>query len=144
QRLIEYRVRAADASEHAWRMTATDWRHAQDCEAVQALLRGWQAFAPALPADYLTRATHAIRAARTLDLHDTADLVLIGMYVLQVHPRLCEHPEIRECVRHARERQQPLVDALGAIPDPPGWYRMRDELTKAAIPAQTTRSQRHG
>ncbi|MEO7066806.1 MAG: DUF4123 domain-containing protein [Rhodanobacter sp.] len=128
-----------------WRITDIDWERARNCEPVQALLRGWQRFAPNLPRDYLDRATRAVNSARSLGLTDMADLVLVAAYVIQIHPNLCSHPLMQTQVRNARIQNESVADALGKIPDPEGWDRMREELTHAGTPAtQLPRNKHHG
>lgn len=142
--LVEHRASPAVASEIPWRLTDKAWQHALDCEPVQALLRGWQRFAPDLPSDYLARAAHAVRAARSLGLQNMADIVLVGAYVLQIHPDLCMHPRMRALVQQAKTQDQPLADALSEVPDPEGWDCMRAELAHTKVPAtQTPRSASH-
>lgn len=131
--LIEHRAPTISPDHLPWQLSATTWRHGQDCELVQALLRGWQYFHPQLPADYLERARQAVRAVRTLGLVEPAEIVLVATYVLQVHPCLCEHPLLRQAVHAAETQSRPLIEVLADIPDPDGWNRMRDELNQAVV-----------
>jgi hypothetical protein len=132
-KLVDHEAATACADEMPWQLTHDTWRHAQDCEPVQMLLRGWQRFQPQLPADYLERARQAVRAVRTLGLVEPAEIVLVATYVLQVHPRLCEHPLLRQAVHAAETQSRPLIEVLADIPDPDGWNRMRDELNQAVV-----------
>ncbi len=146
EQLVAYRVAQNEKRpELSWRGNDSHWQHAGDCEAVQALLRGWQRFEPALPHDYLERAGDAVHSARLLGLTSMSDLVLVGAYVLQVHPNLCEHSLVRAQVRKAMQESIPLVEALGEIPDPTGWDRIRAELTRVTTSVtRIPRSSRHG
>jgi hypothetical protein len=126
------------------RLSAAHWWHAHLCEPVQDMLRGWQAFADPLPQGYLPHAAQAVHAAHSLGITAEADIVLIGAYVLQIHPRLCEHPRLRELVRGARERQQPLAETLAGVADD-GWNAMRDDLVRADRPTtEPNRDPYHG
>jgi hypothetical protein len=141
--LVEYRMPVAhEIPAASWQLRDTEWQHALDCEPVQALLRGWQRFASPLPQDYLQRAGQAVRTARSLGLHDMADIVLVACYVIQIHPQLCTHPRLQAQVRKAQAAGAPLADTLAEIPDPEGWNSMREELTQAVPP--TLRSFNHG
>lgn len=131
--LVEHRAAASDPPALPWQLTESAWQHAQDCEPVQTLLRGWQRFQPILPPNYLKRATQAVRAARAIGLVTLADIVLVATYTLQIHPNLCAHPSLQAQVQTAREQGRPLADVLAEIPDPEGWDRMRDDLIRATV-----------
>lgn len=119
-------------------LDALQWRHAQECEAVQDLLRGWRRFNADLPRDYLRQAADAMRSIRELAVSSRQDMVLLGAYVLQIHPRLATHPEFIAAVRRSTEGQRPLTEALAEIPDPEGWDAMRTDLQRAPAAALTT------
>lgn len=104
------------------------WEHAGGNEAVQDLLRGWLRFASALPEDYLRRAADAARAVISAGLTNRQDRVLLGAYVLQIHPELTTHPTVRSAIARALRGEVTLARALGDIPDPEGWSAIRAEL----------------
>lgn len=112
--------------------TGAQRRHAQDNEAVQDLLRGWQSIASRLPLDYPAQAAHAVRAAAELGgewgLDNRQDRVLLGIYILQVHPQITSHPALIAAVRRVRDEGLTLTEALSEIPDPEGWDSMRTDL----------------
>lgn len=145
EHLVAYRVPSEVQPDGPWRGSDRHWQHAGDCEPVQALLRGWLRFEPELPHDYLERAGNAVRSARMLGLASMFDLVLVGAYVLQVHPDLCKHSLVQAQVNKAMQEGVPLVEALNEIPDPEGWDRIRAELTRAPTSvARISRSSHHG
>ncbi|MBE1161104.1 DUF4123 domain-containing protein [Dyella acidiphila] len=126
-------------------LQASHWADAAFCELVQAVLRGWRQFAPQLPPDYLSKAAQAAKGARNLGLVDIPEIVLVSAYALQIHPRLAEHPRVRELVRQSREQSRPLMDVLAEVPDPQGWNAIRDELDGAGHTGDSIyRSSRHG
>jgi len=125
--LVTYRELGGNAGGKL-RLDARQWAHAQDCQAVQDLLRGWRRFCPELPIDYLRRAADAVQSIKRLKTIGRQDLVLLGAYVLQVHPRLMEHPLLVEAIRRANDGGIPLADVLAEIPDPDGWEMMRADL----------------
>ncbi|KAF1712640.1 hypothetical protein CSC70_00185 [Pseudoxanthomonas kalamensis DSM 18571] len=104
------------------------WTHAQDCQMAQDLLRGWLGFCTELPTDYLQQAVNALHGVRQLDIRDRQDSVLVGAYILQVHPRLAAHPTFVAAIDQALQQGEPLADALARIPDPYGWDAMRADL----------------
>lgn len=118
-------------SAHRFNLTEEQWAHAQKGDVVHAMLRGWQRFSGSLPSGYLQRASDAITAAQALGIQGQQDLLLLGAYVLQVHPMLCAHPAIRQLVTHSVQQGLPLSVALGEIPDPDGWDALRTDLESA-------------
>lgn len=121
---------------------AGQWARLQQCELVQAMLRGWQQFSPTLPADYLAQAANAVDAAQTLGLSNQRDILLLGAYQLQIHPRLCTHPHVTRAVAQATEDRTPLFEALGAIPDPDGWDAIRQQLEYSGASARSNAPER--
>ncbi|WP_244191299.1 DUF4123 domain-containing protein [Ralstonia insidiosa] len=113
------------------RLAPEQWRHLRNCELVQQLLRGWQRFQPALPPDYLKQAANAIEAAQSLELEQAADIVLLAAYVLQIHPRLCQHPRVVELVKSALKQPPNLAQRLSELPDD-AWDAIRQELMHAS------------
>lgn len=115
------------------RLTAAQWNHAGRCEVGQHLLRGWRRFSSSLPADYLPRAINAVSSVASLGVKGMQDTVLLGAYVLQVHPRLCDHPRLQELVAGAQSGGMELSRALEGVHDPEGWNAMRDELERSPV-----------
>ena len=70
-------------------------------------------------------------------LSSRQDLVLLGAYVLQIHPRLTLHPNIQRAISSVLAGHSTLHDALNEIPDPEGWDRIRAELM-ATPPVRST------
>lgn len=126
----------ADAAKMPLILRTDQWARLQLCETVQALLRGWQRFADQLPPDYLQRAADAVLAAKRIGLDNQRDILLLGAYQLQVHPRICEHPQVIEAVERTRCETIALFEALESIPDPDGWDRIRQQLEHAGAPRQ--------
>lgn len=127
--LVERKSSATgDTKVQPFALTVEQWAHAHNGEVVQAMLRGWQRFSEELPADYLERATEAVIAAQALGLQRQQDILLLGAYALQVHPRICEHPTIRQAVAQAAQQDGALGRALADIPDPSGWDEIRQDL----------------
>jgi len=118
-------------------LTAAQWSRLQQCELIQAMIRGWRQFATSLPADYLTHAANAVDAAQGLGLSNQRDILLLGAYQLQVHPRLCTHPRVIEVVAGAVDGNIPLFVALESIPDPDGWDAIRKQLQHAGASARS-------
>ncbi len=136
QRLVKHAASGAPASKPHLLLSPTQWQHAEACGPAQGLLRGWRQISP-LPEDYVERVTHAVREVRSLGLRSSPDIVLMGMYVLQVHPNLCRHPQLRERVRGAREQGRPLAHALASFADPDDWNQLRDELQQTHFSVST-------
>jgi hypothetical protein len=127
----------ANVPPQALSFSADQWAHAQQNEAVQDLLRGWLRFAGALPADYLRRAAQAAGAVIATGLTNRQDRVLLGAYILQVHPQLTSHPALHSAVDRALGGGVTLAQALEGIPDPEGWDTIRAELERDAGFAST-------
>lgn len=122
----------ADVLPQALSFSPDQWAHAQQNEAVQDLLRGWLRFAGALPPDYLRRAAQAAGAVIATGLTNRQDRVLLGAYILQVHPQLTSHPALHSAVNRALSGSVTLAQALEDIPDPQGWDAIRAELERDA------------
>ncbi|WP_407351811.1 hypothetical protein [Luteimonas sp. R10] len=114
------------------KLSSSQWEHAQNCHVVQDLLRGWRRFRRALPMDYLRQCADAVQSIRKMGVDGRQDQVLLGAYVLQVHPRLVEHPRFIAAVRRAAAEGVPLMGLLAEIPDPEGWEMMRADLDRQA------------
>lgn len=110
------------------RIDSKRWRRMRNCELVQQLLRGWRRFQRDLPPDYLQRAANAIEAAQSLELDQAADIVLLAAYIVQIHPRLCEHPRVVQLVKSARQESPNLAQRLSELPDD-SWDEIGRELT---------------
>ncbi|MGJ7605067.1 DUF4123 domain-containing protein [Variovorax sp. LT1R20] len=117
--------------------SAGQWAHAGSNEAVQDLLRGWLRFAGALPEDYLQQASEVARTVISAGLSNRQDRVLLGAYVLQIHPRLITHPIVHSAIARALRGEVTLAQALDDIPDPEGWNAIRDELERRAGSGQS-------
>lgn len=107
------------------------WSRVDRCATVQDLIRGWCVFERDLPADYLNRADAAVADAQALGLTQVADIVLLGAYVLQIHPALCTHAHLIELVKSALGDRASLSERLGAVGDDM-WDAMRLELEQEA------------
>ena len=127
-------VESADVHGEALHLTAAQWARLHDCELAQQMLRGWSSFAELLPTDYVRQIERALMSVRSLGLTESADIVLMSAYQLQIHPGLCNHPRVAELVRMAKSSDMPLHEALAEIPDPEGWDRIRHELTADGLP----------
>lgn len=112
----------------SFRLTSEQWQHAERGQRVHAMVRAWQQFIAQLPEDYLAQASHAVAAARKIGLSEEADVLLLGAYVLQIHPRLTQHPAVRARVTESQTKNRPLSECLSGIPDPGGWDVIREEL----------------
>jgi hypothetical protein len=109
------------------------WARLRNCELVQQLLRGWQRFQPMLPPDYLRQAMDAVAAAQSLELVQAADIVVLAAYILQIHPRLCEHPRVMEVVKSALRESSNLGLRLSELSDE-SWDAIRQELMDTSAP----------
>lgn len=114
-------------------LTVEQWRHAEQSEAAQDLIRGWLGFTDDLPADYLPRVTSAVNTVNASGLNSRQDQALLGAYVLQIHPRLTAHPRVRQAIERALAGECSLAQALEQIPDPQGWDAIRDELSGGIV-----------
>ncbi|WP_155640404.1 DUF4123 domain-containing protein [Burkholderia pseudomultivorans] len=112
-------------------LDAAQWDRVDRCATVQDLLRGWCVFERELPDDYLNRADAAVADAQSLGLTRGADIVLLGAYVLQIHPALCKHAHVIELVKSALSDRASLSERLGAVGDDM-WDAMRLELEHKA------------
>lgn len=112
----------------ALRLDSGQWHHAMQCEVGQHLMRGWARFSNPLPVGYLAAAAGAVKSIQSLGVTGIQDVVLLGAYVLQVHPRLCTHPKVRELVLQSQTKGAGLASALARIPDPEGWDAIRRDL----------------
>ncbi|UNE64545.1 DUF4123 domain-containing protein [Xanthomonas oryzae] len=137
--LIDHHVDgdAGARTSHGMEPTQGYWIHADRCDLVQDMLRGWQKFEPDLPFDYLDRAARAAAGAQSLGLTRTVDIVLLATYVIQIHPRLCQHPRVMECVSATLRDHGSLSQCLGDISDIE-WDSIRCELKNS--PNQTASS----
>lgn len=125
--------RSASGTEQSARnlsLSKEQWERADRGELVQELIRGWMCFEPALPKDYLNRAGNAVFQAQALGLSAAKDVVLLGAYVLQIHPRLCTHPKVAELVANAVEEHADLSVLLDTMSDQV-WDAIRQDLQKA-------------
>ncbi|NZA28140.1 DUF4123 domain-containing protein [Luteimonas sp. SJ-92] len=118
-------------------LTRDQWTSVDRCDLVQHLLRGWQRLARALPQNYLEFTAGALDGAQALGLESPQDLALMSAYVLQVHPRLCQHPQVSALVTGFKRNQGELSEALSSIPDPDGWDKIRQDLEQqfSTLPA---------
>ncbi|RQS37407.1 hypothetical protein DIE03_02335 [Burkholderia sp. Bp8992] len=103
------------------------WSRVDRSAMVQDLLRGWCVFERELPDDYLNQADAAVADAQALGLTQVADIVLLGAYVLQIHPALCKHARVIELVKSTLSDRASLSERLGAVGDDV-WDAMRLEL----------------
>lgn len=108
----------------------------EQCEGVQAMLRGWSQFEPHLPADHLERAEHALTEAVAAGAHGLHDQVLLGAYVLQVGPNICRSVALRDIVRHCYMNGESLSLRLSRISDSE-WDQLADVYS--ASPNETGR-----
>ncbi|MES2248259.1 MAG: DUF4123 domain-containing protein [Pseudomonadota bacterium] len=113
------------------RFSTAQWNHALKSETVHDLLRGWQRFAGVLPVDHLQQASRAADAVIAAGVVNRQDRVLLGAYVLQIHPELTTHPTVRTAIARAIGGDASLAEALDDIPDPQGWDAIRAELDPA-------------
>lgn len=134
----------ASPDPEAVRFSADQWRHALKSETVHDLLRGWQRFADVLPADHLQQASRAADAVVAAGVLNRQDRVLLGAYVLQVHPDLTTHPTVRRAIERAIEGDASLAEALDDIPDPQGWDAIRAELDLVFGPTSTIQQTAQG
>jgi len=114
----------------------------QDVPIVDALLRSWRraldlplTYAPlrwngptALPPHAAIQAYGQIRQARALKLHHQHDLMTLALYRLTVHPRLHEHPGVRNLINQAIAGQATLGTLFSPYNDR-AWERLACELT---------------
>ncbi len=89
----------------------------EECEVTQAMLRGWQRFAPSLPENYLELAGFALSEARAAGAQDLHDQVLLGAYALQVDNYVLRSPELRSLVAASQARAANLALALSVVSD---------------------------
>ncbi|MNQ79169.1 hypothetical protein D3C85_941030 [compost metagenome] len=127
--LVRYEA-PSDAKQEGVGFSAEQWAHATRNEAVQDLLRGWQRFAGVLPSDYLQKASEATAATISAGLSNRQDRVLLGAYILQVHPQLTTHPTVHSLIARALRGDATLAQALEGVPDPEGWNTIRTELER--------------
>lgn len=103
-----------EPTESSWNF---DLAMLEECEAVQAMLRGWQRFAPLLPENYLELAEFVLSEARAAGAQGLHDQVLLGAYALQVDNYILRSPELRNLVAASLAQAANLALALSAVPD---------------------------
>lgn len=103
-------------------------RHAERCELIQTVIRGWRSFSSGLPADYLRTVDQIVSMALEQGVESQQDVVLLAAYALQVHPQLLAHPQVLTMIDQAKDQVSPLSTLLGTVKDPQGWHAIRSDL----------------
>lgn len=110
-------------------LSPKQWHRLEQCATAQVLLREWSGFAEnGLPSDYLKQVERLLNRFASIGLTEEADILLLAVYALQLHPHLDKHPAVRRAIVCSQQQQIPLADELGKISDPDGWEQIRDEL----------------
>ncbi|MGT2434444.1 hypothetical protein ACU4HD_47860 [Cupriavidus basilensis] len=89
----------------------------RNCELVQQLLRGWRRFQRELPLTTFNGPPMQLKQRSRSNWIKRADIVLLAAYIVQIHPRLCEHPRVVQLVKSARQESPNLAQRLSELPD---------------------------
>lgn len=103
-----------EAIEPSWNF---DQAMLEECEAAQAMLRGWQRFATSFPGNYVELADFVLSEARSAGAEGLHDQVLLGAYALQVDNYILRSPELRDLIAASQMQALNLALALSEIPD---------------------------